>query len=160
MTHVVAVAIAGDVPIFDLAVPCEVFGIARTDLVDPWYELRLCVPRPGVTRIAQGLVVDTCHDLTGLLTADTVIVLAGDETTENPPAELVAAVRAAHARGARVVSFCAGAFVLAAAGLLDGRRATCHWMGADHLAARHPKVNVDPSVLYVDNGDVLTSAGT
>jgi AraC family transcriptional activator FtrA len=160
VAHVVAVAVPEDAPVFDLAVPCEVFGIARTDLVDPWYDLRLCVPRPGLTTTARGLIVNTRHDLSGLLAADTVIVLAGPETTEAPPADLVETVQAAHARGARIVSICGGAFVLAAAGLLDGRRATCHWMGVERLAARYLKVEVDPSVLYVDNGDVLTSAGT
>ena len=81
------------------------------------------------------------------------------DVDEDPPADLVDAVRAAHEAGARVVSLCTGAFVLAAAGLLDGLRATTHWAHTDELAARYPRVEVDPDVLYVDNGSVLTSAG-
>jgi transcriptional regulator GlxA family with amidase domain len=88
-----------------------------------------------------------------------VIVPALADVAADPPADLVRAVRAAHANGARVVSLCTGAFVLAAAGLLDGLRATTHWAHTDQLAARHPEVTVDPDVLYIDNGTVLTSAG-
>jgi transcriptional regulator GlxA family with amidase domain len=99
------------------------------------------------------------HGLDRLRDAGTVIVPGWADVDVDPPAELVEAVRAAHAAGARVVSLCTGAFVLAAAGLLDGRRATTHWAHTEALAARHPRVEVDPDVLYVDNGSVLTSAG-
>jgi transcriptional regulator GlxA family with amidase domain len=88
-----------------------------------------------------------------------VVVPGWADVDVAPPAELVDAVRAAHAAGARVVSLCTGAFVLAAAGLLDGRRATTHWAHTGVLASRHPRVEVDPDVLYVDGGSVLTSAG-
>ncbi|SOD63415.1 DJ-1/PfpI family protein [Streptomyces zhaozhouensis] len=94
-----------------------------------------------------------------LAEADTVIVPGWADAAREPPAALVDAVRTAHEAGARVASLCTGAFVLAAAGLLDGRRATTHWAHAAVLAARHPRVTVDPGVLYVDNGTVLTSAG-
>ncbi|MEU8513549.1 helix-turn-helix domain-containing protein [Kitasatospora sp. NPDC048722] len=93
------------------------------------------------------------------MSADTVVVPGWADVDEEPPRELVDAVRAAHDNGARVVSLCTGAFVLAAAGLLDGLRATTHWAHTRALAARHPDVRVDPDVLYVDNGSVLTSAG-
>ncbi len=91
--------------------------------------------------------------------ADTVIVPAWPVHMPTPP-EVCDALRRAHARGARLASLCSGAFVLAAAGLLDGRRATTHWMYTDELARRYPSIDVDPSVLYIDEGDVLTSAGT
>jgi len=108
---------------------------------------------------AGRFLVEPDHGLDRLAHAGTVIVPALVDTDVAPPADLVAAVRAAHDAGARVVSLCTGAFVLAAAGLLDGLRATTHWAHTDDLAARFPRVTVDPDVLYVDNGSVLTSAG-
>jgi transcriptional regulator GlxA family with amidase domain len=105
------------------------------------------------------LRADTEHGLDDLASAHTVIVPACHNVEAPPPAELVEAVRTAHDGGARVASICTGPFVLAAAGLLDGRRATTHWMHAARLAARYPAVEVDPGVLYIDEDDVLTSAG-
>jgi transcriptional regulator GlxA family with amidase domain len=99
------------------------------------------------------------HDLDGLADAATVVVPGWADVDRPPPAELVEAVRAAYQAGARVVSLCTGAFVLAAAGLLDDRRATTHWAHTAELRARHPRVDVDPDVLYVDEGRILTSAG-
>jgi transcriptional regulator GlxA family with amidase domain len=156
----VAVGVTEDVPIFEVAVPCEVFGRRRPDFVDPWYDFRVCAAEPGRTRIGAGFVADTPHGLDELVRADTVIVPACANVLDSQPADLVAAVRVAYERGARVASICTGAFVLAAAGLLDDRPATVHWMYAGLLAERYPKVRVNPSVLYVDDGDVLTSAGT
>jgi AraC family transcriptional regulator, transcriptional activator FtrA len=154
----VAVAVTEDVPLFGLAVPSDVFGIQRPDLADQWwYDLRICAP-PG-TRVGGAFVVDTPYTLADLATAHTVIVPACHDPAESPPPELVDAVRAAHEAGARVAAICTGAFVLAAAGLLDGRRATTHWLHAERLAQRYPNVDVDPGVLYVDEGSVLTSAG-
>jgi transcriptional regulator GlxA family with amidase domain len=159
--HVVAVAVTDSLPVFELAVACEVFGLDRSDIVDPWYELRLCAAEPGPLRIAGGLAVDTRFDLDDLATADTVLVPGVHRDTQlAPPAPLLAALRRAHASGKRIVSFCGGAYVLAAAGLLDGRRATVHWMNALDFAHRYPTVLVDPTVLYVDDGGILTSAGT
>jgi transcriptional regulator GlxA family with amidase domain len=153
----VAVAATDGIPLFGLAVPTAVFGVDRPELVDPWYDFRICAP-PGA-RVGGWLRADTPHGLDALLTADTVIVPACHDPAECPPTELVDAVRAAHEAGARVASVCTGAFVLAAAGLLDGRRATTHWMHAPLLASRHPAVNIDPGVLYIDEGSILTSAG-
>ncbi|MDI1465325.1 helix-turn-helix domain-containing protein [Catellatospora sp. KI3] len=159
--HVVAVAITDDLPVFELAVPCEVFGVDRPDLVDPWYELRLCAAEPGPLRVRSGLLVQTAYTLDDLVAADTVLVPACNRGVQcGPPPALVEAVQAAHARGARIASICSGAYVLAEAGLLDGRRATTHWMNALDFAHRYPRVKVDPEVLYVDEGEVLTSAGT
>ncbi|RMI44843.1 helix-turn-helix domain-containing protein [Streptomyces triticirhizae] len=159
--HVVALAVTDRTPDFELAVPCEVFGLDRSDLVDPWYELLLCAGEPGELRTASGLIVPTTHGLEALPEADTVVVAACARSRQLvPPPELVAAVREAHRRGRRVVSLCAGAYVLAEAGLLDGIRATTHWMNATDFAHRYPAVDFDPEPLYIDNGAILTSAGT
>ncbi|MEV0459490.1 GlxA family transcriptional regulator [Catellatospora methionotrophica] len=159
--HVVALALTDDIPVFELAVPCEVFGIDRSDLVDPWYELRLCAAEPGPLAVRGGLTVQPPYGMEGLDDADTVIVPACNRMVQcGPPPAVVDAVRWAHARGARIASICSGAYVLAAAGLLDGRRATTHWMNMVDFASRFPEVKVDQEVLYVDEGDVLTSAGT
>lgn len=154
----VALAVTEGVPIFEVAVPCEVFGPARADLADPWYDLTVC--GPDNVRVGGWFRTDTPHGLDALATADTVIVPAAHDVGADPPAELVEAVRAAHEAGARVASICTGAFVLAAAGLLDGRRATTHWMHAARLARSCPRARVEPDVLYIDEGSVLTSAGT
>ena len=158
--HVVALPVAPAASIFGIAVPCEVFGRYREGLPEPWYDLRICAPPGPPVHVSNGFVADTRYGYGELAHADTVIVPALQEIREEPPAELVAAVKAAHRNGARIVSLCTGAFVLAAAGLLDGRPATTHWFHAAELARRHPAVNLDPGVLYVDDGDVLTSAGT
>ncbi|HEY3502305.1 MAG TPA: helix-turn-helix domain-containing protein [Actinocatenispora sp.] len=157
----VALAVTDRVPIFEAAIPCEVFGRPRPEIADPWhYELRVCAADPGRTTTGGGFVAATTYGLGELAGADTVVVPAcGDPLLPQPP-ELVAAVREAYRAGARVVSLCTGAFVLAEAGLLDGRRATTHWMHAGLLAERYPAVTVEPGALYVDEGDVLTSAGT
>ncbi|MEU5990681.1 helix-turn-helix domain-containing protein [Spirillospora sp. NPDC047418] len=156
--HTLAVAVTSGVPIFELAIPCEVFGYERPGLADWWYDFRLCAA-PG-TRTAAGFAPDAAHGLDVLAEADTVVIPACASVIDDQPSDLVEAVCAAHANGARIVSLCTGAFVLAAAGILDGRPATTHWMHADQLATRYPDVAVDASVLYIDDGDVLTSAGT
>ncbi|MET0426596.1 MAG: helix-turn-helix domain-containing protein [Actinoplanes sp.] len=159
--HVVAVAVTDGTPVFELSVPLEVFGSDRSDIVDPWYDLRLCAAEPGPLRTAGGLGVDPKYDLTDLAAADTVLVPALTRANQlNPPPELVEAVLTAYTIGRRIVSLCTGAYVLAAAGILDGRRATTHWLNAHDLAHRFPAVSVDARVLYVDEGNVLTSAGT
>lgn len=152
----VALALTDGMLHFELAIAYEVFGADLTHLVDPWYDVTLCGPGP----IRAGrFLLEPDAGLDQLPYADTVIVPGWADVDQAPPVELVDAVRAAHEAGARVASLCTGAFVLAAAGLLDGRRATTHWAHTDVLAARHPHVEVDPDVLYVDNGSVLTSAG-
>ncbi|MFC0438968.1 GlxA family transcriptional regulator [Kutzneria buriramensis] len=147
--HTVAVlALPGVIP-FDLATPIEVFR--RT----PGYRVRICGSEP---EIDAGLFTVRVHwGLDALIEADTVI-LPGTESFDVPEA-VVEALRAAAARGVRIASICSGAFILAATGLLDGLRATTHWVAAAALAERYPLVDVDPDVLYVDNGQFLTSAG-
>jgi transcriptional regulator GlxA family with amidase domain len=159
---VVAVAVTDGMPMFEMSIAAQVFGINRRDIADPWYQLRMCAADPGKTRIAHGFVLDTPFDLHALESADTVIVPGldpEDVSADTVDPRLTAAVMTAHARGARIVSLCTGAFALAAAGLLDGRRATTHWRYAELMRTRYPRVRVDPAVLYVDEGDVLTSAG-
>jgi len=160
--HVVAALAANDAGVFELAVPCEVFGLDRSDLVSPWYEFKVCAPaaKPGIVSTSSGFSVNAQYGLDAVATADTVIVCAGHYERISPPKGVLEALRTAHDRGARIASLCTGAFLLAAAGLLDGRRATTHWMWADELAERFPLIDVDPKVLYIDEGDVLTSAGT
>ncbi|MFC8453797.1 helix-turn-helix domain-containing protein [Kitasatospora sp. NPDC057223] len=153
----VALAVTGEIPILEVAAPCEIFGVNRTDLADPWYDFTVC--GSDSAHIGGWFRPEGSRSLDGLVRAHTVVVPAYRDVTRKPPADLVDAVRAAHEAGARVVSICTGAFVLAAAGLLDGRRATTHWLHTDLLAARYPEVKVDPSVLYIDEGSVLTSAG-
>jgi transcriptional regulator GlxA family with amidase domain len=160
--HTVATVICHGVAPFEMAVPCEVFGIDRSELGVPWYRHLICAAEEPPIRSSQGFTIDTSHGLDDVVKADTVVVPAwgAAQLDDDPPPALLDALRTAHRRGARILSVCSGAFVLAAAGLLDGRRATTHWMHAEALAARYPKIEVDPDVLYVDEGDVMTSAGT
>jgi AraC family transcriptional regulator, transcriptional activator FtrA len=152
----VALAVTDGMLHFELAVACEVFGAPPATVTVPWYELSLC----GSGAVTVGRFrIEPDHGLDRLTHADTVIVPACADVDADPPAALIDAVRAAYAAGARVTSLCTGAFVLAAAGLLDGLRATTHWAHTGELAARYPRIDVDPDVLYVDNGQVLTSAG-
>jgi AraC family transcriptional activator FtrA len=151
----VAVAVTDGMLPFELSVACEIFGAAPARVTD-WYEVILCGPR---TVRAGRFRLEPDGGLEQLARADTVIVPGWADVDREPPATLVDAVRAAHRAGARIASLCTGAFVLAAAGLLDGRRATTHWAHTVELADRYPEIQVDPDVLYVDNGSVLTSAG-
>lgn len=152
----VALAVADGTPLFELAAACEVFGVDR-ELAEPWYEFTVC-GQDGA-EVGGWLTAGIRRGLEGLADADTVIVPSCRDVAERPPPALVDAVRAAHRAGARVASLCTGAFVLAEAGLLDGRRATTHWAHTALLRERYPAVRVDPDVLYIDEGDVLTSAG-
>jgi transcriptional regulator GlxA family with amidase domain len=153
----VALAVTDGIPLIEVAAPCEVFGVDRPDLADPWYDFTVCGPEGA--RVGGWFRADPPHGLDALVAADTVIVPGCRNVHESQPAELVDAVRAAYERGARIVSICSGAFVLAAAGLLNGRRATAHWLHAGLLAARYPLVQVDPEVLYLEDGGIYTSAG-
>nr|BFE78904.1 helix-turn-helix domain-containing protein [Planobispora longispora] len=154
--HTVALATAGHLLHFELAVACEIFGTPPREATAGWYDVLLCGPGPA--RVGP-FTVEPEHGLERLVNADTVIVPACADIDVPPPPELIGAVRAAHESGARIASLCTGAFTLGAAGLLDGRRATTHWAHTAELSARHPLAVVDPDVLYTDNGSVLTAAG-
>ncbi|WP_369217895.1 GlxA family transcriptional regulator [Streptomyces flavofungini] len=144
---------------FDLSTPIEVFTRTRLPDGGPGYRIRVCAEHAGAEVDAGAFVIRAPWGLDGLKGADTVIV-PGTADAEAPlPAAVRTALRAAAADGARIASICSGAFPLAATGLLDGLRATTHWAAAGRLAAAYPEVEVDPDVLYVDNGQFLTSAG-
>ena len=153
--HAVAALVLPAVEAFDLAIPAQVFGDRRQQ---GRYRFTVCSPTPGLVASTTGYAVHAERGLEALTAADTVVV-PGYLPLDDPGEEVGAALREAAARGARVVSVCTGAFALAAAGLLDNRRAATHWQYADELAARYPAVKVDPDVLWVDEGNVLTSAG-
>lgn len=153
----------GVADLYELGIPAAVFGTPQPDLADPWYELWLCGTGSDTRGAGPGFTLHTTHGLEDAVRADTIFVswVPEEVIEENAPVppELVSALRKAHDNGARIVSQCVGAYALAEAGLLDGRRATAHWMHTALLAERYPKIDVDDSVLYVDEGDVLTSAG-
>lgn len=156
MHKVAVVAIDGVIP-FDLSTPCEVLGRVILRGGRPAYQVRVC----GVSRDVDtgSFQMRTRYGLEQLARANTIILPGIADIDEPVPERLVRAVRRAASNGARVASICTGAFLLAATGLLDGRRATTHWRAAGELARRYPKIRVDPEVLYVDEGNVLSSAG-
>ncbi|SFW68775.1 helix-turn-helix domain-containing protein [Amycolatopsis australiensis] len=145
---------------FEMGVATELFGLRRPELDRPWYDFALCAPRP---QIAMHLGMFTLSGVGGLDvadTADTLIVPNRPDPLAPPSPAVLAAVRRAADRGARLVSFCTGAFTLAFAGVLDGRRATTHWRWVDDFAARFREVDLEPDVLFVDDGGILTAAGS
>ncbi len=158
--HVVAAVAFDGISPFHLSVPCVVFAEDRSDGGVLGFEFRVCSIDAGPLSTTAGFSIAAPHGLDALADADTIIVPTWRDPDEAPPAALLDALRAAHARGAQLVGLCLGAYVLAAAGLLDGRPATTHWAWAADFAQRFPHVKVDPQVLYVDDGDILTSAGT
>jgi AraC family transcriptional activator FtrA len=160
VTHrVVALAHDGMSP-FELGIAAEVFGLARPELDVPWwYGLTIAGETRAPMRMLGGLTVYADADLGALAGADTVVIPAWP-TARRPSPRLLDTLLDAHARGARILTICSGAFLLAATGLLDGLSATTHWRYADLLRRRHPSVSVDPDVLYIDHGRLLTSAGS
>ncbi|MFA9444531.1 GlxA family transcriptional regulator [Egicoccus sp. AB-alg6-2] len=158
MSHTVTAVVIDDANPFEFAVAAEVFGIDRPEIPGWDYAFTLAAPGRRV-RLAGAGVLHTGADLDAVVGADTVVVPSGEAGRANDP-DVVAAVAAAHARGSRIISFCTGAFLLAEAGLLDGRRATTHWKHSEEFRRRFPRVRLDPNVLFVDEGDVMTSAGT
>jgi len=159
MSHRVAVLALQPVVAFDLATPLQVLGANELDGAVR-YDLAVCAVAAGpVATTTAGLRVHAGRGLRAVARAETVIVPGFDPRAGDIDRDALRALRRAHARGARIASICTGAFALAAAGLLDGRRATTHWAHAADLAHRFPAVAVEPGVLFVDEGDVLTSAG-
>ncbi|CAL9578500.1 HTH-type transcriptional regulator CdhR [Streptomyces sp. enrichment culture] len=160
LQNVAAVLLHGVNP-FELGVVCEVFGVDRSDDGLPVYDFAVVSADGPAVRTNTGFSLQVEHGLERLETADLIAVPAGASyvSREFPP-ELLDALRRGVARGARVLSVCSGVFVLAAAGLLDGRRAAVHWKHAEDLGRRHPHLTVEPDVLYVDEDPVITSAGT
>jgi transcriptional regulator GlxA family with amidase domain len=155
--HTVAVLALDQVIAFDLATPIEVFSRVRLPGGRTPYRVRVCAATPQVD--AGAFTLTAPWGLAALAEADTVVLPGVADPLASVPEEVLEALRRAAARGTRIASICSGAFTLAATGLLDGKRATTHWIAAALLAARHPTIEVDPDVLYVDNGQFLTSAG-
>lgn len=156
----VAVLVYDGVAMFELGVACDVFGSSMGQLFDtPWYELLLCAAAPGQVSSDGGFGIEAPYGIERIRRAGTIVVLPTDRADEIP-LRVLDELRRAHDRGQRIVSLCTGAFILARAGLLDGRRATTHWSECEAFSRQHPLVIVDPDVLYVDEGDLLTSAGS
>jgi transcriptional regulator GlxA family with amidase domain len=155
----VAVLAFDGVSLFHLSVPGIVFGVQPPgDL--PLYDVGYCASTPGRVRCDQGMELEVPHGLDMMVGADIVVVPAWNHPEIAAPVALTDALRQAHARGAQIIGLCLGAFVLGDAGLLDARRATTHWACRDLFARRFPKTHFHPDVLYVDDGNVITSAGT
>jgi AraC family transcriptional activator FtrA len=155
----VAVLAYDRLSMLEFAVACEIFGPSfGAALGIPWYETVVCGDRPSVS-FDNGLTLQVPEPLTAARRAHTVVVPPCEDPLAVSEATLTAIVRA-HARGARIISLCTGAFVLARTGLLDGRRAATHWDECGPFAMQFPRVTIDPGVLYVDEGDILTSAGS
>lgn len=158
MHHAIAIVAFERISPFHLSAPCVVFGDRHPGV--PPFDFAVCAPQPGRLATTAGFSIVVEHGLEKLLTADTIIVPSWRDPAERAPAALLAALVAAHERGARIVGLCLGAYVLAQAGLLDGRAATTHWAYAEDFARRHPGVRLQPDVLYLEDGRMLTSAGT
>ncbi|WP_058909989.1 transcriptional regulator FtrA [Entomohabitans teleogrylli] len=157
--HVVALAYHG-LCTFEFGVAVEVFGLPRPEMEDGWYRFSVAALEPGELTATGGFRMVAEYGLECLETADTIVIPGWRGPQVPVPQALCDALCAAHRRGARLLSICSGVYVLAAAGLLDGKNATTHWRYADDLATRYPQITVHPRVLYIDEGNVLTSAGS
>jgi AraC family transcriptional regulator, transcriptional activator FtrA len=156
--HVVALAYEG-LAIFEFGIVVELFGLPRPEL-DPWYTFEVCGLEKGPLIATGGVSILPRRGLSALSKADTIVIVGWRNPDEAPPPRLLRALISAHDRGARLVSICSGFFVLAATGLLDGRRATTHWRYIDKARLMFPQIHLEPDVLYVDEGSILTSAGS
>jgi transcriptional regulator GlxA family with amidase domain len=161
MLKSVAVIVVPNFSMFEFGTACEVFGIDRSGRGNgvPAFDFRVCTPSPGSVPVKSGLSINVSLGLEAAADAD-LVIMAPYGSDDDLPESVLEALRAADARGAWVMSICSGAFALARAGLLDGRRSTTHWHYSDRLAAEYPGVQVDENVLYVQDGNIITSAGT
>jgi AraC family transcriptional activator FtrA len=145
---------------FEFGCAVELFALQRPELDVPWYDFAVCSADRGPIRAMGGITVQVRHSLRVLDRADTIIIPGWRDIDEAPPQRLLLHLRRAFERGARLCSICSGVFVLAAAGVLEGKRATTHWKYIDRLAGHYPGIHVEPNALYLDEGQVLTSAGS
>lgn len=145
---------------FEFGIAVEIFGLPRPEFDFPWYRHRIVSVDASPMAVAEGIQIVSSYGVDSLSEAQTIIIPGWRNAAERPPQALLDALCAAYQRGARLLSICSGVFVIAAAGLLNGRRATTHWRYTDELAARFPDVIVDANVLYVDSGQIITSAGS
>ena len=146
--------------LFEFGIAAELFGLPRPELGVPWYEFVVVSADGRPSRSLGGVRLHPGRGLSALRRARTIVLPGWKSPHERPPAALLRELRAAHARGARLMSICSGAFILGYSGLLDGRRATTHWRYTEVFRALFPKVRLEPDVLYVDEGQILTSAGS
>ena len=145
---------------FEFGCAVELFALERPELEVPWYRYAVCAVEPGPLHAAGGVRIQTRYGLGMLQRADIIVIPGWRSPDERPPEKLLSVLRRAHARGARLCSICSGVFILAHAGLLEGRRAATHWRYASQLAQQFPGITVDSSSLYVDEGQIVTSAGS
>jgi AraC family transcriptional activator FtrA len=160
MRHRVVALVYDGLCTFEFAIVVEVFALRRPELSVDWYHFSVCSLEASPVRATGGVKVAASGGLRALCRGETIVIPGWRDPDEIPPPALLNALRRAHHRGARLMSICSGVFVLAAAGLLDGKRATTHWLYADRLRERYPHIRVEADVLYVDEGSILTSAGS
>lgn len=158
--HQVVALVYENLCTFEFGIAVEVFGLERPEMGPDWYRFAVASFERGPVRAAGGVKVTADGNLDLLAQAETIVIPGWKGVDEQVPIEVISALRDANQRGARIMSICSGVFVLAAAGLLDGKKATTHWRYTQTLVSRYPNIMVTPDVLYVDEGDILTSAGS
>jgi AraC family transcriptional activator FtrA len=158
--HLVAALAYDGLCTFEFGCTAELFALPRPELGVPWYRFEVCAAEREPIRAAGGIRVLVGNTLRLLDRADTIVIPGWRDADELPPPSILRRIRAAHVRGARLCSICSGVFVLAAAGVLAGKRVTTHWRYAAKLAQRYPELNVEANALYIDEGQILTSAGS
>ena len=156
----VATIIYNGLCVFEFGIAVEVFGLPRPEFDFPWYQFAVAAGDTRRARTTGGIIVEADANLEILKDAQTIVIPGWRDRNERPPERLLAAIHEASQQGARCLSICSGVFVLAAAGLLDGKRATTHWRHASHLKKLYPHIQFEEDVLYVDEGNVITSAGS
>lgn len=156
----VAVLVYDGLGAFEFAIAVEIFGLPRPEFGPDWYRFAVCSFERGRLRATGGLSIKATHGLSRLSRAGTIIIPGWKGPDVLVPPRIISTLRRAHDRGTRLVSICSGVFVLAATGLLNGRRATTHWRDAEALQSKYPDIKVEPDVLYVDDDGILTSAGS
>ncbi|MEM8929841.1 MAG: helix-turn-helix domain-containing protein [Acidobacteriota bacterium] len=160
MTHRFAITVHDGLAGFEYGIAAEIFGRIRPGLGVEWYSFEPCRVEPGILRTNHGMTIDPPGDLETLEQADTILIPGWRKLSEPPPQDFLDVLCRAHERGARLVTICTGVFVLAHAGLLDGRRVTTHWLHSDALVEAFPKVRLERDALYVHDGRISTSAGS
>ncbi|MGF6775385.1 transcriptional regulator FtrA [Paraburkholderia sp. GAS334] len=158
--HLVVALVYDRLCTFEFGCATELFALDRPELGVDWYRFAVCAAESGPIRAAGGITVAAPYSLRMLDRADTIVIPGWRDADEIPPEPLLKKIRAAYRRGARLCSICSGVFVLAAAGVLDGKTVTTHWRYAERLQRRYPQVTVKPDALYVDEGQIITSAGS
>jgi AraC family transcriptional activator FtrA len=158
--HLVAALAYEGLCTFEFGCTVELFALPRPELKIPWYDFEVCASEKRTLHAMGGVTVSVPHSLRTLERANTIVIPGWRDAQELPPASLTRRLLKAYERGARLCSICSGVFVLAATGVLDGKRATTHWRYADLLAQQYPRIQVEPDALYVDEGRILTSAGS